>query len=231
MRDEDNEATANNDHSGETSTTSTEFSFHVSLSEQQPTCPHINVPADVIHEFQRDGFVSFPHVLNMDDVDRLNDRLEKVLRGDYDRAQKPDKTPRLLKSQYQSGQFSSTSTSTASVEQTENNTKYDNDENNSTKPNNIASKPNNKTKTTATAKGPLGFSGNLQNVKVLQVINIQKCDALFRILATSRALGKVVSQLAGWAEGARLAQDQVWAKPPGASPLVFHRDSPYFMVR
>ena len=22
--------------------------------------------------------------------------------------------------------------------------------------------------------------------------------------------------------------DQVWAKPPGAPPLVFHRDSPYF---
>lgn len=31
-----------------------------------------------------------------------------------------------------------------------------------------------------------------------------------------------------WSQGARLAQDQVWAKPPGAGPLVFHRDSTYF---
>ena len=37
-----------------------------------------------------------------------------------------------------------------------------------------------------------------------------------------------MAQLAGWPSGARLAQDQVWAKPPGAPPLVFHRDSPYF---
>lgn len=42
-------------------------------------------------------------------------------------------------------------------------------------------------------------------------------------------LGGVIAQLAGWGDGARLAQDQVWAKPPGSSPLVFHRDSPYFM--
>lgn len=39
----------------------------------------------------------------------------------------------------------------------------------------------------------------------------------------------MVAELAGWEHGARLAQDQVWAKPPGAPPLVFHRDSPYFM--
>uniref|UniRef100_A0A7S2B8F2 Phytanoyl-CoA dioxygenase n=1 Tax=Octactis speculum TaxID=3111310 RepID=A0A7S2B8F2_9STRA len=25
-----------------------------------------------------------------------------------------------------------------------------------------------------------------------------------------------------------MAQDQIWAKPPGSPPLVFHRDSPYF---
>lgn len=78
--------------------------------------------------------------------------------------------------------------------------------------------------------GPLGFSGNLQNVKVLQVINVQKCDSLFRRIATDPALGRVVAELAGWTEhGVRLGQDQVWAKPPGAAPLVFHRDSPYFM--
>lgn len=77
--------------------------------------------------------------------------------------------------------------------------------------------------------GPLGFSGNTQNVKVLQVINIRKADPLFGQVATHRALGQLVSRLAGWRDGARLAQDQVWAKPPGAAPLAFHRDAPYFM--
>jgi hypothetical protein len=66
--------------------------------------------------------------------------------------------------------------------------------------------------------------------KVIQIINIHKADSAFRRLACDATLGRVVSQLAGWESvGARLAQDQVWAKPPGATPLVFHRDSPYFM--
>jgi hypothetical protein len=66
--------------------------------------------------------------------------------------------------------------------------------------------------------------------KVIQIINIHKADSVFRRLACDAALGRVVAQLAGWESvGARLAQDQVWAKPPGAPPLVFHRDSPYFM--
>jgi phytanoyl-CoA hydroxylase len=77
--------------------------------------------------------------------------------------------------------------------------------------------------------GYVGFSGNLQNVKVLQVINIHKADSLFHKLAINAGLARIVADLAGWENGARLAQDQVWAKPPGASPLVFHRDSPYFM--
>ncbi|CAB9507692.1 Phytanoyl-CoA dioxygenase (PhyH) [Seminavis robusta] len=63
--------------------------------------------------------------------------------------------------------------------------------------------------------------------RVYQIINIHKCDCLFHQLATSATLGRVVAQLAGWTS-IRLAQDQVWAKPPGAAPLVFHRDAPYF---
>jgi Phytanoyl-CoA dioxygenase (PhyH) len=65
--------------------------------------------------------------------------------------------------------------------------------------------------------------------KVIQIINIHKSDSLFRTLATDAGLGHVVAQLANWVLGTRLAQDQVWAKPPGSPPLVFHRDSPYFM--
>jgi phytanoyl-CoA hydroxylase len=159
------------------------------------------VPQDVVESFRRDGFAVFPRVLSPSLVHDLNERLEEILRGHYDRGQKPDKTPKLIKS-----------TSTNS---------------------NI---------------GPLGFSGNLQNVKVLQVINVHKSDRLFRKLVTHPALGKVVADLAGWHHrdaineetdndnvnvvagvGVRLAQDQVWAKPPGAPPLTFHRDSPYFM--
>ena len=77
---------------------------------------------------------------------------------------------------------------------------------------------------------PLGFTGNHQNVKVMQVINVHKSNKLFRALATSTALGKLVSELAGWERfgGTRLAQDQIWAKPPSAAALSFHRDSPYF---
>ena len=144
----------------------------------------VAVPQHLIDVFDDDGFVVIPNVLDQPTVDQLNDRLEKVLRGQYDLERKPDKTPKLLKS----------------------NLKKD-----------------------GGTVGPIGFSGNLQNVKVLQIINIHKCDALYRAIETSGVLGKVVAQLSGWKQGARLGQDQVWAKPPGASPLVFHRDSPYFM--
>jgi phytanoyl-CoA hydroxylase len=153
------------------------------------------VPDEVRQAYQKDGFIVLPEALSLDDVNALNDRLEKVLRGEYDREQTPDKAPRLLKSTYETGQFSGP--------------------------------PTEKRKQGA-AKGPLGFSGNLSNVKVLQLINVNKCDRLFRALVTSPVLGKIVAELAGW-EATRLGQDQVWAKPPGAPPLVFHRDSPYFM--
>lgn len=36
-----------------------------------------------------------------------------------------------------------------------------------------------------------------------------------------------MARLGGW-NGARVANDQVWAKPPGAAPITFHRDSTYF---
>lgn len=78
----------------------------------------------------------------------------------------------------------------------------------------------------------LGFSGNTGSTnRVLQVINIHKADKAFEKLVLSPSLGKLVCELAGWEKhgGARVAQDQVWAKPPCSKPLVFHRDSPYFM--
>ncbi|KAG7349690.1 mitomycin antibiotics/polyketide fumonisin biosynthesis protein [Nitzschia inconspicua] len=155
----------------------------------------------VVQSFRSNGFIVCPNVITRAAVDALNDRLEEVLRGIYDRGQKPDKIPRILKGnkpRIPSADCNSSNT-------------------------------NEKTRKRGTSIGPLGFSGNLQNVKVLQIINIHKADSLFRKLETNGSLAKIVAQLAGWDAGARLAQDQVWAKPPGAPPLVFHRDSPYFM--
>jgi hypothetical protein len=74
----------------------------------------------------------------------------------------------------------------------------------------------------------LGYSGNDRS-KVFQIINIHKSNKLFRELVLSPILGKLVAKLMQWEGGARLAQDQIWAKPTGSKPLVYHRDSPYFM--
>ena len=171
-----------------------------------------SLPQEMINSFRRDGFAVFPEVVSANAVDALNDRLEDVLRGVYDRGRKPDKVPRLIKGHKPQPAETTIDDS--------------------------VSTPDEQTKTTAKKRrpkksgmGPIGFSGNLQNVKVLQIINIHKADSLFRKLETSAALAQAVSQLAGWERfgGARLAQDQFWGKPPNAPPLVFHRDSPYFM--
>ena len=66
-----------------------------------------------------------------------------------------------------------------------------------------------------------------QNHKTLQIINIWKSDSDFQDVVLCSKLGEYVANLMGWS-GARVAQDQVWAKPPMSSALVFHRDSPYF---
>lgn len=123
--------------------------------------------------FEEDGFVSFKDVPSPLLVNDLNERLEEILRGRYDRGQAPDKAPKL-----------------------------------------IASKGDN---SNSRQVAPLGFSGNLQNVKVMQVINVHKADQLFRNLACNPALGAAVAKLSNW-KSTRLAQDQVWAMPLGARP-------------
>lgn len=70
---------------------------------------------------------------------------------------------------------------------------------------------------------------NHPKTKVLQIINIHKSDSLFHTLISTPLLGYIVSHLMSWPKGARLAQDQIWAKPPSSPPLTYHRDSPYFM--
>ena len=135
--------------------------------------------------FREDGFVVFPRAISSDVVNTLQQRLEDVLRGKYDRGSPPDKTPALIVDSKKSGRRK---------------------------------------------LGPLGYDGKTTKYsRVLQIINIHKCDNEFKRLATQEAIGEMVARLSGWEHGARLAQDQVWAKPPGSPPLVFHRDSPYFM--
>lgn len=164
--------------------------------------------SSLMESFRNDGFCVLPNVLSQHAVDALNDRLEDILRGTYDRENKPDKTPKKLKSskptKWKDGEIADPGGGASKTEETK------------------------KTKQRK-GIGPIGFSGNLQNVKVLQIINVHKADSLFRKLETNSQLSNAVAQLAGWEQGARLVQDQVWAKPPGAPPLVFHRDSPYFM--
>lgn len=185
------------------------------------------VPAGVKESFARDGFVVFPGVLGKDHVDALNEQLEEILRGRYDRDRSPDKTPKLLKTEYRKKKTSSSASSSPKDDKEAIAKKQASptDQEKSA----IATKKANSNKVSYAA-GELGFTGNLQNVKVLQVINVHKADSLFRQLAVSPVLGRVVAELAGWTQvGTRLAQDQIWAKPPGAPPLTFHRDSPYFM--
>ena len=62
--------------------------------------------------------------------------------------------------------------------------------------------------------GALGFSGERRGVRTVQMINVWKADSAFAALVRSPTLGRLVAQTAGWASGARVAQDQAWAKPP-----------------
>ena len=203
------------------------FRVRIQLSEHE-SCPcNVSVPLHLKESFSKDGFVVLPHVFDRGDVNALNDRLEEVLRGRYDRNQAPDKSPRLIKNEllpnYNEFGLSEEAECRRAKSLRDATAENDDDDNNN----------NSKTirikKKTTSRVGPLGFSGNFNNVRVLQVINVHKCDRLFRSVAVSRTLGKLVAELAGWQQGARLAQDQVWAKPPGGKQLVFHQDSPYFM--
>ena len=76
-------------------------------------------------------------------------------------------------------------------------------------------------------KMPKGRNAWSCGKRTLQIVNIRKADAAFRRVITSRTLGKFIAEIGGW-PGARVASDQVWAKPPTGGPLVFHRDSAYF---
>jgi ectoine hydroxylase-related dioxygenase (phytanoyl-CoA dioxygenase family) len=59
-----------------------------------------------------------------------------------------------------------------------------------------------------------------------QICNGWKSDRTIANLVLSAEIGRLAATLAGW-RGARLAQDNVIWKPPGAKPLGFHQDDSY----
>lgn len=62
----------------------------------------------------------------------------------------------------------------------------------------------------------------------IHLINAWRCSRVLHGLVTSPALGAAVVRLMSWeAYGCRVAQDQVWIKPPSSGALSFHRDTPY----
>jgi len=63
--------------------------------------------------------------------------------------------------------------------------------------------------------------------RVEQFVNAWKGDRLFGSVVHGSALSEWVADLAGWAGGAEVLQDQVWCKPPRSGPIAFHRDAAY----
>ena len=59
-----------------------------------------------------------------------------------------------------------------------------------------------------------------------QICNGWKADRLIASVVLDAGLGETVARLAGW-PGARIVQDNVIWKPPGARSLGFHRDNAY----
>lgn len=72
------------------------------------------------------------------------------------------------------------------------------------------------------------FGSPTARQKTIHLINIWQSNQLFKALVTSTVLGAAVVKLMGWEScGCRVAQDQVWIKPPFSGPLSYHRDTPY----
>ena len=189
---------------------------------------------DVVAHFRRDGYAIFPRILTSRSVDLLNDHLELVLRGSYDiegsegpDVRRPGKLVRSpLPNQKEKQQQRQESSSSRGG---------------------CGDGRGRVTKSRAKKRyqkvGPLGYSGNHRHVKLFQLVNVRKCDSVFRELVECEVLGEIVSKLMGWHDnddcelegkcekerkktyqfcdeydgvtdggGARVAQDQVWAK-------------------
>jgi hypothetical protein len=59
-----------------------------------------------------------------------------------------------------------------------------------------------------------------------EICNGWKCDLEIASVVLSAEVGRISATLAGW-EGARIGQDSVWMKPPGATEVAMHQDGAY----
>ena len=59
-----------------------------------------------------------------------------------------------------------------------------------------------------------------------EMCNGWKCDRTIASLILSAEVGRLSATLAGWS-GARIGQDSLWMKPPGAKEIAMHQDGAY----
>ncbi len=59
-----------------------------------------------------------------------------------------------------------------------------------------------------------------------EICNAWKCDLTIASLVLSAEIGRLTAALAGW-DGARIGQDSMWMKPPGAKAIAMHQDGAY----
>jgi hypothetical protein len=59
-----------------------------------------------------------------------------------------------------------------------------------------------------------------------EICNAWKCDLTIASLVLSAEVGRLNATLAGWS-GARIGQDSMWIKPPGAKAIAMHQDGAY----
>jgi phytanoyl-CoA hydroxylase len=59
-----------------------------------------------------------------------------------------------------------------------------------------------------------------------EMCNAWKSDLTIASLALSAEIGRLAATLSGWS-GARIGQDSMWVKPPGAREIAMHQDGAY----
>ena len=117
-----------------------------------------------VASFEADGFVTLDSLIDLDLIEPLRERFDRLFRGDFETGISPDEVNWL--------------------------------------------------------------SGRGDPTLTRQICNGWKADRLIASTVLDARLGEAIAVLAGW-PGARIIQDNVLWKPPGARSLGFHRDNAY----
>ena len=69
------------------------------MNESRSSSLNVRIESKTLdtESFKKKGFLVIDKVVSPSSVDRLNRRLEKILRGKYDKGTSPDKRPKLIK--------------------------------------------------------------------------------------------------------------------------------------